>query len=116
MQNDTAVWEKLPKHLWTIDKDARDLVLKEAGKFEVGYGLLKLVGGDKPALLSAETDTSEIDDSYVISRATSIALLAASKGPATDPDALRQQASFEFGLSEQAKRRFPILMNVRIVE
>ena len=116
VQNDTAVWEKLPKHLWTIDKDARDLVLKEAGKFEVGYGLLKLVGGDKPALLSAETDTSEIDDSYVISRATSIALLAASKGPATDPDALRQQASFEFGLSEQAKRRFPILMNVRIVE
>ena len=115
VQNDTAVWEKLPKHLWAIDKEARDLVLKEAGKFEVGYGLLKLVGGDKPALLSAETDTSEIDDSYIISRATSLALLAASGGPATDPDALRQQASFEFGLSEQAKRRFPILMNARIV-
>jgi len=115
VKNDTSVWQKLPRHLWGADKESGDLVLKEAGKFEVGYGLLKLVGGDKPVLLSSDTDTTEIDDSYIISRATSLALLAASGGPATDPDALRQQASFEFGLSEQAKRRFPILMNARTV-
>jgi len=116
VQNDTAVWERLDRRLWGIDKEAGDLTITESGKFEVGYGLLKLTGGDEPALLSSDTATTEIDDSYVISRATSIALLAASAGPATDPDALRQQASFEFGLSEQAKRRFPILMNVRTVE
>tara|TARA_R100000781_G_scaffold60463_2_gene38606 strand:- start:2678 stop:4189 length:1512 start_codon:yes stop_codon:yes gene_type:complete len=115
VQNDTAVWEKLPKHLWTIDKESRDLVFKESGKFETNYSLLKLSGGDKPVLLTSDTDTTEIDDSYIISRATSLALLAASGGPATDPDALRQQASFEFGLSEQAKRRFPTLVNARTV-
>ena len=116
VQNDTAVWEIFPKHLWRVDREARDLVLTEGGKFEVGYALLKITGGDKPALLSAETGTSEIDDSYIIARATALAFSAASGGPGTDPDVLRQQSTFWFGLSEQAKRSFPILMTGRLVE
>ena len=116
VKNDTAVWEVLPKHLWRVDREARDLVLSESGKYEAGYALLKITGGDKPALLSAETDTSEIDDSYIIARATALAYSAASGGPGTDPDVLRQQSTFWFGLSEQAKRSFPILMTGRLVE
>ena len=116
VQNDTAVWDVLPKHLWRVDRESRDLVLSESGKYEAGYALLKITGGDKPALLSAETDASEIDDSYIIARATALAYSAASGGPGTDPDVLRQQSTFWFGLSEQAKRSFPILMTGRLVE
>ena len=116
VQNDTAVWEIFPKHLWRIDREARDLVLTEGGKFEAGYALLKITGGDKPALLSSETGASEIDDSYIIARATGLAFAAASGGSGTDPDTLRQQAAFWFGLAEQSKRAFPLLITGRVVE
>ena len=116
VQNDTAVWEKLNDHLWGIDKSARDLTLTQSGKYEAGYALLKIVGGDKPALLSSETSASEVDDSYVIARATGMAFAAASGGPATDPDSLRQQSAFWYGMAEQSKRAFPLLVNARVVE
>ena len=116
VQNDTAVWQIFPKHLWRVDREARDLVLSEGGKFEAGYALLKITGGDKPALLSADTGTSEIDDSYIIARATALALSAASGGAGTDPDSLRQQAAFWFSMAEQSKRAFPLLITGRVVE
>ena len=116
VQNDTAIFQIFPKHLWKIDRSARDLVFKDGAQLEVGYNMIKLTGGDKPALLSSDTDTTEIDDSYVIARATGLALSAASGGPTTDPDALRQAAAFWFGLAEQAKRAFPLLITGRAVE
>ena len=67
-------------------------------------------------MLSAETGASEIDDSYIIARATALALASASGGPSTDPDALRQQSTFWFGLAEQSKRAFPLLITGRVVE
>ena len=108
VQNDTAVFQIFPKHLWKIDRSARDLILNDGAQLEVGYNMIKLSGGDKPALLSSDTATTEID--------TGLALSAASGGPTTDPDALRQAAAFWFGLAEQAKRAFPLLITGRAVE
>lgn len=116
VQNDTTIWEIFPRHLWKIDRSARDLVLTDGGKFEAGYSMLKITGGDKPALLSAESSTTEIDDSYIIARATGLAFASASGGTGTDPDQLRQQAAFWLGLAEQAKRSFPLLITGRVVE
>ena len=116
VENDTAEWTILPKHLWRIDRSARDLILSDSGRLEVGYNLIKIQGGDKPALLSTETATSEIDDSYIIARATGLAFAATSGGPGTDPDQRRQQAAFWFGLAEQSKRAFPTMITGRWVE
>ena len=116
VQNDSAVWEIFPKHLWKLDRSARDLIITQDGKFEAGYSLLKITGGDKPALLSTDSGTTEIDDSYIIARATGLAFASASGGPSTDPDQLRQQAAFWLGLAEQAKRAFPLLITGRAVE
>ena len=116
VQNDTAIWEIFPKHLWKIDRSARDLVFTDSGKFEAGYSMLKITGGDKPALLSADTTASEVDDSYIIARATGLAFAATSGGANTDPDQKRQQAAFWLGLAEQAKRAFPLLITGRVVE
>jgi len=92
------------------------LVITEDGKFASGYAMLKITGGDKPALLSADSGTTEIDDSYIIARATGLAFASASGGPNTDPDQLRQQAAFWLGLAEQAKRSFPLIITGRAVE
>ena len=111
--NDTITWKNVPNNLWRIDKAAQDIVFTTDGVDFIGYNLLKITGGDKPALLTSDTATCEIDDGYVINKATALALSANSGGPATDPDANRQQAAFYYGMSEQNKRAFPMLVNVR---
>jgi len=116
VENDTAIWEIFPKHLWKLDRSSRDLIITQDGKFAAGYAMLKITGGDKPALLSADSGTTEIDDSYIIARATGLAFASASGGPNTDPDQLRQQAAFWLGLAEQAKRSFPLIITGRAVE
>ena len=110
----TMTWETVPSQLWTIDKAARQIVFRTDGVSYMGNKLLKITGGDKPALLTSDSATSEVDDGYVINRATALTLSAFSGGPATDPDAKRQQAAFYHGMSEQAKRAFPNLINVRV--
>ena len=115
VQNDSATWTSVPNHLWSIDKVAEDIVFTRDGVQIIGYNLLKIKGGDKPALLSSDTATSEIDDGYVINKATALALSAQSGGPSTDPDGRRQQAAFYYGMSEQNKRAFPFLVNVRTI-
>jgi hypothetical protein len=78
--------------------------------------LIKLTGGDKPALLSSETDTTEIPERYVIAFATARALLSTSGGPATDPDNKRQLVAYWDGEVNRAKAAFPMLANVRTVD
>ena len=111
--NDTITWEDVPSQLWRVDKVAQDIVFTTDGVSFMGYNLLKIKGGDKPALLTSDSATSEIDDGYVINKATALSLSSMSGGPATDPDARRQQAAFYYGMSEQNKRAFPFLVNVR---
>ena len=114
--NDTAEWSTLDRRLWKIDKEARSLVLLRDGQDAIGYSLIKITGGDKPVLLSAETDTTEIPERYVIAFATMRALLANSGGASTDPDAKRQLAAYWDGETNRAKASFPMLTNVRTVD
>ena len=106
---------KIPRNLWKIDKEAQDIIFDNYVHGTARYNLLKIVGGDKPALLTSETDTSEIDEQYIISRATALAFAHASGGPATDPDNKNNMAGFWMGMSQQAKRAFPLLTDVRLV-
>ena len=116
VQNDTAEWTTLDRRLWKIDKEARDLILGRDGQDAVGYSLIKLTGGDKPATLSSETDTTEISERYVIAFATARALLATSGGPTTDPDNKRQLVAYWDGAVNRARASFPMLANVRTVD
>ena len=116
VKNDSAQWEKIPRHLWKIDKEAKTIVLDNYAHGTARYNLLKLVGGDKPALLTTDSATSEIDEQYVISRATALAFASASGGPNTDPDNKNNMAGFWMGLSAAARRAFPLLTDIRLVE
>ena len=115
VRNDSAHWEKVPRNIWKIDRESNDIVFDSYFKSLASYKLLKIVGGDKPALLNADSTSNEIDDQYIISYATGLCFASASGGPATDPEARRQQAAFWTGKAEQTKRAFPLLRNVRTI-
>ena len=116
VHNDTAIWTKLDRRAWHVDKQQKDLILHSDGRAALGYRLIKLVGGGKPALLTDDSTTNEIDDQYVIHRATGLAMASVGGGNATDPDASAQRAAFWFGMAEQSKRSFPMLVDVRLVQ
>jgi hypothetical protein len=114
--NDTADWIKIPRNLWKLDKEAKDVIFDDYVHAVASYSLLKIVGGDKPALLSSDSDTSEVNEQYLISAGTARAYAASSGGSGTDPDQRRSQAGFWFGMANSAKRSLPFLRNVRMVE
>ena len=105
---DTARWERLPDHLWRIDKEERDMVLTEAGMDRAGYHLLKLVGGSNPTRMTADTDTSDIPEDFVIARATSLLLMAG-------PEEKRPLAAYWVKQAEALKAKFPWQIGVRRV-
>ena len=110
----SATWEKLHSHLWSIDKNNRKLVLSQDGRSAARYNLLRLTGGDQPAIMTADSSTCEIDEGYVIARATALALSASWGLP--DPGEARRMAQFWMALSEAAKARMPMLQGVRTVD
>ena len=116
VHNDTAEWTTLDRRNWKIDKEARDLILVRDGQDAVGYSLIKITGGDKPALLTSDSTTTEIDEDYIIANTVALALLSSSGGPATDPDAKRQLSAYWAQQAERARRSFPMLANVRSVD
>ena len=114
--NDTAEWSTLDRRNWKIDKESRDLVLLRDGHQAIGYALIKITGGDKPALLTSDATTTEIDEDYIIASSVALALLSTGGGPATDPDAKRQLSAFWSDQAQRARRAFPMLVNVRSVD
>jgi len=114
--SDTAEWTTLDRRNWKIDKEARSLILGRDGHDAVGYSLMKITGGDKPALMTADSDTTEIPEEYVINQAITFALLSSSGGPGTDPDSKRQLSAYWAEQATKARRAFPMLANVRVVD
>ena len=101
---------------WKIDTESRELVLLRDGHQAIGYSLIKITGGDKPALLTADSTATEIDEDYIIANTVSLALLSSSGGPATDPDSKRQLSAFWTDQAQRARRAFPMLVNIRSVD
>ena len=113
---DSATWVNLPRHLWHIDKEARDLIFDAGAVSLAGNSLLKLVGGDKPALLSSDSSTTEVDDAYLIATATLLALVSAQGGGTHNtPEQRDRLLAYWTGKAERAKNAFPFLVNVRVV-
>lgn len=113
MRNGTEKWEKIAPHFWSIDKEAADLILKP--ELKVPYGLLKITGGDEPALPADDGDTLEIDPHYVIAKATELALRSTVTRTASDAQARTILANYWFEVAERRLRAFTPLVNYRLV-
>lgn len=64
--NDRWKWSRVNMRDWYIDQSARDIMFRSLPP----YALMKISGGDKPALPTSDTNVMEIDDQYVINWAT----------------------------------------------
>ena len=115
VRNDTAQWNQIPRHLWKTDREASDIVLDSVVHGVARYNLLKIIGGDKPALMTSDSDTSEVPEFYLIARATELAFAATSGGPQTDYDGHNNMAGYWSIQASRAKRAIPMLTNVRLV-
>lgn len=114
-QEDSYLWEPIDRRLWRIDKQQRDLIWNEGGREVAGYSLLKLEGGDVPAQLSAAADVTEVPEDYITYRAAAFLMEAGGGGPTTDLEDRVRRAGRWFQLSEQAKSKWPPLVNARLV-
>jgi hypothetical protein len=103
VNDSTARWVQMQMSNWYVEEEARDLIFKVAPP----YRLMKLVGGDNPLTFTADADVNEVDDQFVIARATELVLLSQGGGPSTDPDAYRPLASYWREAADKAKRAMP---------
>jgi hypothetical protein len=62
--------------------------------------------------LITDAGTNEIDDEFVIARATELALMA-TKGEPTNPQFHLQKVSYFKQIAQEALRKFPIMVNAR---
>lgn len=111
VHNDTSVWCPVSRRGWWLDQDSSDLVLSGDARADLGYTLLKLVGGDAPALLSADSDVNEVDDLFVIYKATE---LAYDSKVLENKEYARQAAKFRL-LAEGRRKYLPRLQGARKV-
>lgn len=107
VQDTRVIWDEIPRHQWHIDQEGRLLVFK----LQPRYRLLKVHGGDKPALLTADSSVSEIDDWYIICGATAAILQATSDGSV----ASRSEIANWLARAQMSKGGWPMLKNVRKV-
>ena len=111
VKDDTAVWIQLPWRAWSVDKEAGELVINDYRG--MGMRLLKIIGGDEPPLLSADTDQTEVTERYIIPWVAARALqFTASR---TGNRELLADAAIWEARAMRAKMNFPPLTNRRYV-
>lgn len=115
VRDDSAVWQRLHHSAWTVDQEARTLKLRGSTAADIGLRLLRLVGGDRPILLAADADVNEVDDWYIICRATELGLAHNKFGTDSDRQLRAAEAANWGRRATSARAAFPTLVNVRMV-
>ena len=113
--DNSAIWTPLNWGAWTIDEEAVTLKLRGSTAQAIGNRLIKLRGGDAPVLLTADATVNEVDDTFVICRATELAVGQEKSGT----DITRQLRAGEISRwarrADAARAGFPYLINARTV-
>ena len=109
---ESAIWKALPRKLWRLESEARDLIFTRAGQQILSYSLIKLIGGDKPILLTTDSMENEIDDWYVISRTTELALSSLGRSRSQQEEASLSRWGQR---ADEAMRSFSLGLGRRVV-
>jgi hypothetical protein len=112
VRHESAKWDTLNRRLWSLDKAARTLILEGN---HIGYRLLKLVGGDRAALLTADSGVTEVPEAFVIARATALCLMSGIGSPSMEAATRGKLADDWWTRSEKELRSLTNLMDVRTV-
>jgi len=111
VDEDSTIWARVPKHLWRIDKEAKDLILTNSGRVVAGYSLLKLSGGKHPEAMSSDSTVATIPESYIVAKATSLLL----QGGPVGEDVRRGAANYWERNAAREMTLFPQFLDVRRV-
>jgi len=109
VKTESAVHNRLWSGSYRVDREARKVFLTESARKEVGYNLIRLIGYKLPSLLTADSDTANMDPDLIVARATSRSLFSLARGRTTDPDDNDRRAAFFEGVAAQAERSLPAL-------
>lgn len=104
------VWTRVPQNLWSVDKEASEIVLSYTARNMIGYNLIKLTGGDKPALMTADTSITEVPERYMIAKTASLAATQASTEP---NDKMATLAGYWESRANRAYNSLPSLNGLR---
>jgi len=115
VDENSATWITLPPHLWSIDKENDDLILKSAAVSTIGYRALKISGGQHPAQMTSDTDTATVPEDYLVARAASLMLSGGSRAAGDDAAGRRTLAEAQERRALLARGKFPTLQGVREV-
>ena len=115
VQNDSGVWEDIDARHWRVDRANRDLLLNTDARTQAGSHLLRLVGGARPALFSADTDASEVPDDFIIARATSLLLYSGVCNPTIDLNERWRMAAHWRNIADDIKRSWGLPNNCRMI-
>jgi len=112
IREDNAAWQTLPQRIWSIDQETGDLVLSREAMGYMGYSLMKIHGGSKPTLMSADTDACDIGEGFIIASAAYHALLSDQSQP--DSGAGRTRVASLAIEAAQEKRKLPIMTGRKV--
>ena len=106
--------DEFRRNIWRVNQAERKISIEPV--FQVGpEGVVRVHTGTNPAQVDEDADETFVDRWYIICRATELAYSAISGGRQTDPENYRQQVALWAGRTNESKRTFPILENVRQV-
>ena len=91
-QNDSGQWERLHWNLWDIDRDQRKIRFTPEAAAQVGHSALKLAGRKKPAILSADATSCDIEPEWIIQKTSALAMRARSDRTADQRQAAMLEA------------------------
>lgn len=99
--SETEHYETLDNYLWKVNREDSKLHITSQGRGLVFNKKLKIVGFDKPATLSADSSTCEINPSLIIYLAAYRLLMSISGGRVTDSDDSKTIATQYRALAER---------------
>ena len=115
VRDDSAKWQPLAHMAWSVDQEGRTLKLRGTTPAAIGGRLIKLRGGDRPGLLTTDAAVNEIDDWFVICRATELGLAQKVTGSDTERQIRQGDISRWARRADSARGAFPVLANARMV-
>lgn len=111
--SDTEEWAKLHPREWSIDKQARDLLLTPGARNRISYKTIRLVGGNEPTFLCADSTVADVDNYFIAARTTELMLSALGSARTTSQE---QDRLYWRGEAQQARKAFIVTPNLRQVE
>jgi len=104
VNQDAAIFEPVNVKAWGIAREANEIWLSLRARDAIGHAMLRIIGGKVPTLLNADATAADIDDWYIICRATELTLSMLSR--ADDPTDRDKKLLMWAGRADIARRQF----------